>query len=411
MNYKIVIPSLLLMCSCTQNITNRNKTLILGEWYPLDIENLEGYNFMENNLCENKLGYFDQYFSRKNNGNWSEQAVYVYTYKIEVDTSGRRLAANEEKENWQISSDEKRIINYQGNTTFYEVCKDSLRIYDLTKRKSVNRKIKFLSKDTMLLSSNNDSTLNKFVRKNYQTDTIPLFDEIIFSLKGFSLTSSDGNRIISIKRDGEVVVFSLYGYEKFKMNEKAFENIENRFKKADIKTIIANYKRRDKRDSQFVGSSVTFVKGDKIILSFENPIKTINTKEFLWAYLSALFCLSYNQLEICKDHDLYPPHNSFPEIFFIGTEIHEKDSILELYGSERFYLRNLINKANITDTIFIPKYILKDPLSFWNDETRKIETDGRFFRYKGKGGKKVTLDIGFNFIDENNLEDKFRKNK
>ena len=377
---------LLLMCSCIQ----KNKTQILGEWYPLDIENLEGYHFMENNLCENKLGYYDRYSFPKNRDRLGQ---YVYP-------------------DGYIHFEERDIINYRGNTTFYEVDKDSLRIYDLANRKLVNWKIKFLSKNTMLLSSNNDSIVNKFVRRNYQTDTIPLFDEIIFYLKEFfspALRVHFDDRFMSINKNGEIVIYSHYGYNRFKINEKVFENIENRFKKADIKTIIANYKRQDKQDFDFVASSITFVKGNKIVLSLENPIRTINTKEFLWAYLSALFCLSYNQLEIFKDHDLYPWNNPFPEIFFVETAFYARNSICELYGSEHFYLRDLIRKAGLTNTTFIPKYILRNP-SIYN-ATRKFETDGRFFRYKEKGGKRFTLDLGFNFIEENNLADKFRKDK
>ena len=393
MNYKLVIPFLFLMCSCTQNVTDINRAQILGEWYPLDIENLEGYHFMENNLCENKLGYYDRYSFSNKKSDWPGQ--YVSTYK---EDSSR-----------QIHFDEWCIINYQGNTTFYKVDKDSLRIYDLTKKKLVNWEIKFLSKDTMLLSSNNDSIVNKFVRRDYQTDTIPLFDEIVFSLKSSTPVNIGDDRYISINRDGEVITFLPEGYNLVKMNEKAFEDIENRFKKADIKTIIANYKRENKQESEFVKSSITFVKGDKIVLSLENPIETINTKEFLWAYLSALFCLSYNQLDLYNNRDFYSWSNHFPEIFFVETAFYARDHIWELYGSERFYLRGLIKKAGLTNTTFIPKYILRNPSIY--DATRKFETDGRFFRYKEKDGERFTLDLGFNFIEENNLADKFRKNK
>ncbi|GHT68436.1 hypothetical protein AGMMS50239_33490 [Bacteroidia bacterium] len=389
-----IIPFLFLMCSCIQNVTERNKTQILDEWYPLDAENLEGYHFMENNLCENKLGYYDRYFSKKKENDWSEQIVY----------------ADEKDDSYQIYFDEQTIINYQGNTTFYEIYRDSLRIYDLAKRKLVNWRIKFLSKDTMLLSSNNDSILNKFVRRNCQLDTIPLFDEIIFSLDGSSTTSLD-DKYMLIKRNGEVVSLSSYGSNRYKMNENAFENIENRFKKANIKTIIANYKRENKQESEFIKSSITFVKGNKIVFSLENPIMNINTKEFLWAYLSALFCTSYNQLEFSKDYDM--SSNYIPELFFWQTGFFTEDGILKLYNSERFYLLNLINKANKTDQDFTPIYTFRHlPIftKFYN-KTPKFKTDGRFYWYQENeyDKKKVTLDLGFNFIEVNNLADKFRE--
>ena len=50
----------LLICSC-HNLTEKNQEYIVGEWRPITEEDgyvyNRGYNFMEDGLCDNKLGF------------------------------------------------------------------------------------------------------------------------------------------------------------------------------------------------------------------------------------------------------------------------------------------------------------------------------------------------------------------
>ena len=61
-----IIVGLLCIYSCQQDLKKQNQELIIGEWYPLDIDtppyaefNFAGYEFKENGICENKIGYYE----------------------------------------------------------------------------------------------------------------------------------------------------------------------------------------------------------------------------------------------------------------------------------------------------------------------------------------------------------------
>jgi len=72
---------------------------------------------------------------------------------------------------------------------------------------------------------------------------------------------------------------------------------------------------------------------------------------------------------------------------------------LNLYESEQFYFWTQILKAKQVDVDFTPRYTVN----------KRIQSDGRYFRYKTKQGDTITLDLGFNFVEENNIKDKIGK--
>jgi len=371
----LIIFSFIVISSCT-NTEDKYRSQILGEWYPLDEENLIGYHFMENNRCENKLGYYEYFDS-----------IYGPP-KIECF------------EKCQIYSHWENIINYRGNTTFYDIQKDCLILFDLTKKTLIHRKFRFLSSDTLLLSNPDTQIDEKYYRKSYPVDNEAILDEVIFFLPAISRYNMR-EKYVSIKKTGEVVICtgSRWDFHSYKMNKEDFDRIEYLFKKADRSILMEKQIFPRKIFPSFIestNSSISFVRGNKI-KTIETPVETINTKEFLWAYFSVLFGLSQMHLTPCKIDD-YDNLIFFPEIVFSALKFHTKNRTLDLSGSECFYLRNLISQGKETKQTFIPIYKLKE--SFYDKEG--IKTDGRFYRCI-QNGREITIDIGFNFIEENGL--------
>jgi len=154
-------------------------------------------------------------------------------------------------------------------------------------------------------------------------------------------------------------------------------------------------------------------------------------KEFYWAYLYGLFYFEQIRFEQLKFtnflemvhlanlnnteaetflltinrqvknsnlHDIFPDYEDFS--YFVITK---NDAVIDLYNTEAFYLITLLRNASVTKTDFIPTYKLKESV----DARNGIETDGRYFRFF-VSGEKITLDIGFNFIKENELDKSLR---
>ncbi|KAF2513774.1 hypothetical protein EYY60_05985 [Flavobacterium zhairuonense] len=83
-----------------------------------------------------------------------------------------------------------------------------------------------------------------------------------------------------------------------------------------------------------------------------------------------------------------------------GFRFEKGNQICELTKADSFYLLTEIFKGKETAYHFDNKY----KIEFWNNQDKKeiIYTDGRYFKCKDK-----TIDIGYNFLTENNLNDKF----
>jgi len=190
--------------------------------------------------------------------------------------------------------------------------------------------------------------------------------------------------------------------------------LELLFKKADLLRVISEVDSLQNSDTYYQYRSglympppfhnyVTFVSENKLF-TIEDPFREISLqeKEFFWAYLSGLYFPEQVQFVPETLHNQERIFSDFND--FHNLRIEKPDSALDLYHTERFYLNILLQNATLTDTVFEPLYILKESIS----SKDKIETDGRYFKYKTAGVAK-TLDIGFNFIKENNFQKLFRE--
>lgn len=370
--YPLVSCIALFFCSCEKNNDSSFKKKIIGEWTFVKAEILhkketsneeistfsfngkykKGYIFYDNNVCEDKLGYF------------------------------KKL--------------KNRLSVFLGTETSYQLIKDSLKIFDLSGNVWLGYKIFQLNSDTLTLLKK-DSTLMKFVKCKYILDSKENYDKIIVSSSGCYGTCPISD--ISIDKQG-LVLFNGWssttslGMYTSEISPKEYLKLERNFKKAAIDELAANYVASWTDDEAI---TITFIKDNKIYKTISDYGRQSPT-EFYWAYMPVRYV--YQQLKLIPllTNDNIPP---FREVNFkIAQEI------CHLSESESFYLRNEISEGKEVQRKIEPKYVIE----YMNDddEIKLIKTDGRFYMFDKDYGNRV-LDIGYNFVERNGLGIRFIK--
>lgn len=381
MNKKLSLISGILLCliACQQDyLTKQNQELILGEWRAIDQDDYypvyrDGYHFMEDNLCINNLGFYSYFISK----GFLLHAPHVFCIKksdIPLYLFGEETELN-------------NVNHYYGNRTGYKIEKDTLKIYDPAKNAWQNQHIRFVSPDTMILSSINecrDSIHIPFVRTIYQTDDKPLFDRLIF----YTPHGVWDEKMFSIERDGTFISYGYKGENEFfvgKMKEGEFEQMENLFRKMDFNRLKGGV-----NGYYYFAPKILFIKDHEIAFVSSMMVPDKN-KEYYWAYLTALF----------SPYDIYlkPAGENDPQEEFLNStdlysyELKGTGRRIDLHRTELFYLNILLSKANESTTGFDPVYKLISG-------DRQIVTDGRYYLLTDQEGNQKTLDIGFNFIED-----------
>ena len=368
----LFILTILTLFSCKSKKEQQLEKDIVGEWIYIrtqDIRkpntndellpppppfgrNTSGYIFNDDKSCENKLGYFK---------------------RIE----GKRR--------------EERKTIYLGNKTQYKIEEDSLKIYNLLDSSWQSQKIFSIIEDTLTIQTS-DSLFEKYARIKYKLNRNETYDKIIVSSSG--CFGACPILDISIDKNGNVIYFgerfnTQNGLFTSKISKEEYQNIETTFKKAEINNLKDSYQ-ANWTDDEAV--TITFVKNDKIIKSITDYGRQAPT-ELIWAYTPVRFL--YQQINL---KPLKPEITNFPK-WSISFETAQK--ICNLTKSESFYLLTEIIKGKEVAQKFDSKY----KIEFWNDNDKKeiIFTDGRIFKFTNK-----TIDIGYNFLTENNLTTKFR---
>ncbi|PXY44317.1 DUF6438 domain-containing protein [Flavobacterium hydrophilum] len=374
MNSKIILCALTVffLYSCQKNNDKQLSKDILGEWIYIKTEDqrkpqknkdikfpppspfgnhIPGYIFLENNLCENKSGYF------------------------------KRIDAKEREE---------RKTFFLGIETKYKIENDSLQILDLVTKTWENQKIHSIIGDT-LTTKISDSIFAKYARTKYKMNPNENYDKIIVSSSGCYGSCPVLN--ISIDKNGNILYNGQYyntqnGFFKSKITKNEYQKIQTSFKKADIKNLEGNY-RGNWTDDETV--TITFIKNNQIVKSISDYGRQSPTA-LIWAYTPVRYL--YQQVR------LIPLKTKKPLLSIWRISFTKGNQIYDLTKSESFYLLTEILKGKETNYKFENSY----QIQFWNDENKReiIYTDGRYFKCKDK-----TIDIGYNFLTVNNLIDKF----
>ena len=382
MRVKTKIISLLLivffLTSCKTNRDEEFRKSICGEWIfagvgsdnkkineefkpgnrwidsPLDIPYYNhlrtGYIFYSNNLCEDKRGY-------------------------SVGKIGENLL---------------------GIDTKYKVENDSLKILDLDNSVWKKLKIRNITSDTLTINVN-DSTFLVYTKCNYKVVKTQIFDQIIVSTSPCFGDCSIGST--SIDNQGNFIFYGQGFTEKeglyiSKINKELYKRIEQNFEKASIDKLSESYV-VNWTDAQI--TTVTFIKDNKIYKTISDYGRKA-PREFYWAYTPV--SLLYQNLNL-------KPFVTTEQIEFpmSYTCFKNRGKICCLEKSESFYLFTEICKSKEVHTNFEKKFVIE----FRGTENikKKILTDGRYYQLEKKD-KTIIVDLGYNFIERNNLFKKFR---
>jgi len=307
----------------------------------------------------------------------------------------------------------EKTRTYFGNIAPYKIEKGSIFIRSpLTKKWLFKWKFISAKNDTLELAFNDTTTL-KYKRILYDLDTLPEFDQIIYSSSGCygSCPVID----ISINKDGNVL-FQGEGYVKplgfysAKIDDKTKEYIFDKFRRANPTGLLDKYAiASTDRESL----TTTFIKEGKIVKTIED-YGMAGPSELIWAYIP--FANLYNSIlldSLPLDEPFYPKLHYFT--------FKKNGLILPLEKSESFYLWTELKKSKQTDKEVKPLYILtfrgnytysgpdpnKDKQHKY--EIKAIKTDGQLFKFEFKDNKSITYDLGYNFIDKNFKMTSFRK--
>lgn len=361
---------LFVFSSCDQKRTNRLEKDIIGEWIyvkevnlnhktelvpePFFPNDIDGFSFMKNNVCENKLGYL------------------------------KRVEGNER---------EDRKTFFIGTNTKYKIEGDVLKIYDLSISKWISQKIVSITPLSMTLQEN-DSIWSIYKRITYNLDTSEHYDQIIISASGCYGTCPINN--ISINKTGNVIYYGIgyntvNGYFKSIISNSTFEKIESNFKKANIPKLKEMYMANWTDDETI---SVSFIKNNRIVKTISDYGRQ-SPSEFIWAYTTARYLYQQISLDSIKNNLNFSP--------LVFSVIESNGKISGLTQSEMFYLwTNLLN-SKVSDENFSPLYAIKN---MWNDKDIGVKTNGRYFQIIDSSGVKRTYDLGYNFITTNYFEKK-----
>ncbi len=377
--------------SSQESATRRNFERLQGEWQAVDEESMEAYVFREDSTCIYTPGYYT-YHKKFYTPNYRPSAINFFLH---------------------IDGGVASIQHFLGSETAYFVKENELILYNPESRTWDHYSLQFRKADTLLLAGAGQEKV--FAKKQYEPNT-PLFDQIILSIPVRWIPSELEyvEKRISLKRSGEIWYYKESSCDRdivtmlSQLKPGDYDYMEGLFKQADILNYITakrtpNKKEKEMNKPHWEGKfSITFIRNDRMI-TVEEPLDVFQTKEFYWAYLTAMYADERDQ--IVKPLDYLHHIGFYPDRFPIYDR---ENRILKLAGSEQFYLFTLLYRAEETDRDFNPLYRIPVYEPYAYQKTLTIETDGRYFRYFHKY-ETVTLDIGFNFIERNNLSKKFQE--
>jgi hypothetical protein len=342
---------------------------ILGEWIAIDNDNNrllrqyeypDGFNFISKDSCKVIPGYMDDLVSQP-------------------------------------------PIIYYGNTTVYRLNSDTFGLFNLKEKCWQYLKIQFHTPDSMAIHYPEFKEGTIYVRPYSLNKNENFFEQIIIVPYWAEIPGTI--RAISINNSGELIYLGLFknlydGLYVSKEGKESFKEIDILFQRANYRnSFIENFSKHAMIARENLASHITFVRNKKMItIEYPKDWDKYYSKEFECAFWKTLFLEQQMPIELfdklkCKLGIISDYGNNIPSIVF-RNKANQK---LILFYSEQFYLWTQLLNAKKVDIVFTPIYIVN----------KNIQSDGRYYRYQTDKGETITLDLGFNFIEENELGDKF----
>jgi len=316
-----------------------------------------GFNFINDSICENKMGYLK-------------------------DIPGL-----------DIQHDKSVFI---GTKTKYLLEKNSLKIWNPEDTSWDGFTIHDITNDTLTFITD-DSILVKYVKVQPPALKEALYDQVIVSSSGCYGTCPINN--VLLKRSGQVIYYggqfnTANGLFISTISKNEFDEIEHQFGNAGFLNLKSNY---DSGATDQNAITLTFIKGGKII----KQIRDYGSKspaDLQFAYIPVIYL--YQHLKLTKLQMGNSPE-TLDNISFENSE----HKFYNFSQSESFYLWSLLKDCPPTQQHFTPKYTAR----FDTDSLKgKIETDGRIFKFIMKTGKTTTYDLGYNYFERNGVIGKFK---
>lgn len=291
-----------------------------------------------------------------------------------------------------FKNDTKSHYSYLGTISQYKLNDDSVHFLDLSNNKWHGFKVINITKDSLILENRTYSSL-KYARKHYTPDTVFKYDQIAVSYYstwglGKSILVADNGEIITVKPDTERKRL----WTRSNIGSRKIDQLKYDFSIASPSKLKDEYSTGGDDGPEM---SITFLKNGEIIKSIHDYMYGA-PKELIWAY---------NHLRYIDQSAKQQPLmiNSSPlNLFSMSLTANNKTALLTV--SEAFYLCALISQAKETDHLFLKKF----KFSFFSNLISKIQSDGQFYQFTYKNGSQKTYDIGFNFIERNASVLKFK---
>lgn len=362
--YSFSLLLLFLLFSCK----NEEENPLIGNWSNVDSindnEDNFGLNILNDSILEYQFGFYEH-----------------------VPTKMRVLHFDRDTTEMNI-----QVLRFLGTKTKFKLKDSILSFWDLTDSIWIKHKIKTLNQDTLILEKENKEKFNLVKKRNIHHNS-NLYDAIIVDRDylGLGLT---GINTTYINREGKIY-FKGLGYNTneddfvAQLDLKIVNRLFDKFDQIDILK-MNNYYPCDTPDSQF--NSITFLKNGKIVKTIQDGSRKAPI-DFYAAYneLSYLFqkATHYDTVTFIFDNRVHFP------------SLENKTFKHPLYNSELFLLDLELRKGKTTTTSFEPKYTLN--FSSYNRGFlfHKIETDGRYYKFYYNDNATKTIDIGYNFIENN----------
>jgi hypothetical protein len=314
----------------------------------------EEFEFLKNGWCNYKNGFLDFVENNDNNQRYTRYKKGLLKYKL---------------------STEKLELRYPNqklfNTYKVKVSKDSLVFID---------------------TQNNCLSIYKRIPENKNKID---FDKIIVTSSG-CYGSCRVNSVV-LDKTGEVVLDNYMftehnGVFTSKITPNHFLDIQKKFNKVDIDTLKNEYS-MEATDGNSI--TVTFIKDGKIYKTI-NDYMSQSPASFRQAYTELIYL---SQLIQVKQINLRPEFNFFTILFF-----NTKSGRINFSDAEGIYLKAELMKSKIVTTPFEPLFEISYlDISKSKKKLIQITTDGRYYKFKFNDKKEVIRDLGYNFVEENNL--------
>ena len=260
--------------------------------------------------------------------------------------------------------------------------------------------IRRLTSDTLILQTGeNDSLLYR--RAAPLPETLPVFDAIVLSATNSYCRSTTPIINIMIRADGRVLFhcersIDSTGIYKATLTPEQYATIQNLFRRADIKNTEMDffYKERPPGSEQI---SITFLKDGRIYKTITDYGSSAPA-DLMWAIVRLRHL--YLQLALTKlaDSELSVYENMRPFYLRHGTMYYR------ITPSESFLLWSYLRKGKLTAEHATGRNLYISHITdgaFSNGESCTMKTDGQRYTFLVKGKTPVTIDIGFNFIEQN----------